>query len=221
MVALVPFALPIRDCQRCPLGAACLPAACPWTVEQRSEGRHVAFNGAAVERVSFVKRGYVALHARRGTLQALRGPGALLGVECLSPRAHAHTITALTPVELCTLAADDFRAFALAKSAVTMSLLSQELRNRDLDETFRSGAAAARLARFLLARLEQGGGSYPVPFTQETLARLLDLRPETLSRVLKRMRDDGAIGERLFVRDPAALVALSRGTPQRAIIPRT
>ncbi|MCC6807454.1 MAG: helix-turn-helix domain-containing protein [Deltaproteobacteria bacterium] len=171
-----------------------------------------------------MKRGYVALHQGPGHAHALRGPGALLRSECLAPRAAVHTIVAITEVELCALHADAFRAFALARPAVTLQLLATELHQRDLDASFRAGPAVARLCRFLLAWLRGGGGAYPLPFTQEMLARLIDLRPETLSRVLKLLRKDGLIDTTgLFVRDASRLAELAAAVPlgAKAVIPRT
>lgn len=207
---LMSFALPIRECDRCPIGVASAPRGCPFACERRGVGRHLGFSGAEVDKAVFVKRGYVTLE--QGSRTALRGPGALLGVECLVPRPRASTVVAVTDVEICTLSAPELRVFALVRPGALLQLLSAELAQRELDASFCSGSAEARLCRFLAERRQSGGGEHPLPFTQETLARLLDLRPETLSRVLKELRKKGVISaEGLFVKDASLLRTLARG----------
>lgn len=204
------FALPIRDCDRCPIGVASAPRACAFVCEKRGVGRHLGFGGVEVERAAFVKRGYVMLE--QAGRAALRGPGALLGAECLVPRVRASTVVTVTDVEVCLLSATELRLFSLVRPGAFLSLLSAELEQRELDATYSSGPAPVRLCRFLQKRLESGGGEHPLPFTQETLARLLDLRPETLSRVIKELRKDGVLSAQgLFVAAPAALRAIASG----------
>lgn len=163
-----------------------------------------------MERAAFVKRGYVTLEQSGRTV--LRGPGSLLGVECLVPRPRASTVVAVTDVEVCTLSAPELRVFSLVRPGALLGLLSTELEERELDASYSSGSASVRLCRFLLVRARRGGGEHPLPFRQETLARLLDLRPETLSRVLSELRRQGVVADDgLFVADVARLRAIASG----------
>ena len=217
----MPFALPVNDCRRCPVGAACAPATCAFVCERKDTGRHLSFVGTPIERVVFVKRGYLALHRGPGTPVALRSPGAMVGIECLGPRASVHTATAITDVEVCSLGAADFRSLATRAPSAVLGLLTVELGRRDRDESFRTGPADARVARLLLERLRRGGAAHPLPFNQRTFARVLALRPETLSRVLTRLRSTGVIGDGGFVIDAVALADLAEGRDGTSVIPRT
>ena len=118
------FALPITDCQRCPLGISAAPALCPFVREQRAAGRHLAFKGGPVEMVAFVKRGYVSLATSKRELESVRGPGAVVGFECLTPRAATHTVTTLTDAEVCTLPVEAFKTFSTARPLAILALLA-------------------------------------------------------------------------------------------------
>lgn len=213
------------DCQRCPLGAAVAPAACRCVCEQRAANSDIISTGGPVESVTFIRRGYVALTRGPGEAQSLRGPGSILGLECLVPKAATHTITTLTDTALCLLPRDAFFKLSAARPATMNALLVAEISQRDVEAGFRSGSSQTRIARFLLERLRGGGGAYPLPYSTSTLAGVLGLRPERLRRVLGRLRREGVLhaGDGLGVRDAQALAdyAMGRRASDLAIIPRT
>lgn len=219
------FALPIMDCQRCPLGAAVAPTACRFVCEQRAASSDLLSRGGPVESVTFIRRGYVSLTHGPGEAQSLRGPGAILGLECLVPKAATHTITTLTDADLCRLPRDAFLALSGAQPALISALLVTEIAQRDVEAGFRSGSSQTRIARFLLERLRRGGGAYPLPFATSSLAGVLGLRSERLRRALNRLRREGVIhdGDGLVVRDAQALAdhAIGKRSTDLAIVPRT
>lgn len=186
----------------------------------RPAGSALSTSCTANERVLFVKQGYVMLRRRNGDGEILRAPGALVGFELLDARAVPFTTAALTDVEICELGAREFKAFAGAHPLALLGPLAAELALRDEEAGYQSGPAASRIVRFLLARLERGGGAFPLPLTQDQLARLLALRAETLSRVLKRLRNVGALtpGPGIFVADEQLLASLAHG-PNAAVTP--
>jgi len=77
-----------------------------------------------------------------------------------------------------------------------------------------SGAASVRVASYLLEQLERTvrpDGCIVLPAPKKAIASLLNLTPETLSRVLRSMVEDGVLtvgGRRIHVRDRSLLAAM-------------
>lgn len=65
--------------------------------------------------------------------------------------------------------------------------------------------ARGRVARYLLARWEPGGGALRLPASQAVVARLLGLATETFCRTLRTLKSEGILGEGLQVLDEPAL----------------
>jgi CRP/FNR family transcriptional activator FtrB len=118
--------------------------------------------------------------------------------------------TALTDVRVLMIPADAFRAGmaedpALARA--TVELLARHWRlmvDQVVDLKLRS--AERRIARFLSRRVseEAGAGSAEMPEARGALAARLGMTPETLSRTLKGMENDGVVrsaGRRIDVPD--------------------
>ena len=76
------------------------------------------------------------------------------------------------------------------------------------------GPAAVRVASYLLEQLERGArgdGCIVLPAPKKTIASLLNLTPETLSRVLRNLVEEGVLtvsGRRIRVRNRAQLARL-------------
>jgi len=76
------------------------------------------------------------------------------------------------------------------------------------------GPAAVRVATYLLEQLERGArsdGCIVLPAPKKTIASLLNLTPETLSRVLRNLVEEGVLavsGRRIRVRNRAQLARL-------------
>lgn len=203
----MPFARAVTDCHSCPLGVAAGRDGCPFAPKKHGAGRRLVARGRRSEQVTFIKRGYGVLSAGPGQPHALRAPRSIVGWESLTSTPATHTLTTLTETETCTLDADRFRAFAKTRAAAILLLLVDELAQRDCEARYTRGTARQRLARFLVARLQRGGAAYPLELEYQSLARVLGLRPETLSRVLRDLRTRGIVarGRGLFVKDVAAL----------------
>lgn len=85
------------------------------------------------------------------------------------------------------------------------------------------GPAAVRVASYLLEQLERGArsdGCIVLPAPKKTIASLLNLTPETLSRVLRNLVEEGVLtvsGRRIRVRNRAQLARLL--THDEAVLP--
>lgn len=188
-----------RDCASCVLGRAALPGLCPLTDVARPAGSSLFFTGAVSESIFYLREGAVvqsqASAEGRETVCSVRGGGALLGIEALIGRPADTDVWALTDVVLCSIRVATFRAWlgfdhAPRANAALVLLVEEAARRRD-ERRAVAGSTTARVARFVLDRHAEGGRSLRLKVS--LLARVLGMRPETLSRVLKKLRDAGAL----------------------------
>lgn len=189
----------------------------PLTVEFYPAGVTLHRQGAEVTHLLHVDRGLVlvgATNLQGDDLQcAIRGPGTTLGLGGLVGEVHRCHAEALTPVGLCRVPVRDVLAsidegspcFGLVRLALSDSVFWQC--NHGVTE----GPATQRVARLLL-NLDRHAEGEPVVLARTLLARAARIRPETLSRALARLRQEGLIGpERvLAILDRAALVEHAR-----------
>ncbi len=123
---------------------------------------------------------------------------------------------ALEPAELIGI---DARAFAamLRESVdtcfVVMGALSQRLRSLigEIDNLTLHNAKS-RVARYLLAHLEDGRRAFDLDIPKGVLASRLSVTPETFSRVIKQLTLDGVVsvqGAHVTIKDRIALTALA------------
>lgn len=209
------FAAAVHSCQACVIGKA-VHRRCPFVRREYSARSVVCCQGEVPTTVLFVREGLVALASSdargdEGDL-ALRGPRSLLCVEALLGLPAPKEIRALTDLEVCALSSARLAGWVGPESSpgrAVMSLLLSELVRRDQDTGWREGKSLTRVARYLLAR-----ESWPLtqrPLRKLTVARMLAMRPETLSRSLRTLVTRGWIeaGPDHRVRDVSALSALT------------
>lgn len=131
-------------------------------------------------------------------------------------RSAAHSVTALTDVELCV-----FPRTLFERVIGECSPLENQLLRRTLDDLDRSrhwmmllgrksaGAKVASLLIDMAGRLAPDGGAFDLPLTRGEMADVLGLNIETVSRQLTRLASDGIItlrGRRgIALLDPRAL----------------
>jgi CRP/FNR family transcriptional regulator, cyclic AMP receptor protein len=134
------------------------------------------------------------------TLCVLRGAGALLGLEALDGMVLPYFLWTLSDVELGIAPAGPARAWLAADDHPAHALLRRSLRAVRVCLSERMalhGSATARLARLLLDAAGEGDSDSHAQIVlglpKNVLARMLQMRPETLSRVLRKLEDDGAI----------------------------
>ncbi|HUB08602.1 MAG TPA: Crp/Fnr family transcriptional regulator [Myxococcales bacterium] len=187
-------------CGSCSLGAACLGHACVFTRAIRPQGETLFRQGDTPDAVHFLRRGRVLLTEIDGegrvVDQLLRPAGSLLESLALSRRPHRRTAIAVDEVEVCTLALASLEGWlgpARSPARALLELCLRETAQAGADRGRTRGPAAARVAAFLL---EHGDDSAPLQLQLQLVAGLLSMRPETLSRVLARFREAGAIAGR-------------------------
>jgi CRP/FNR family transcriptional regulator len=162
-----------------------------------------------------------------GMLASLARPGDVLGAcGLLAGGPHAATAEALTPVTLCVVPGSDAARLADAEPALRRRLIARCVAAVGAAERQALEAAAlpafARLCGLLLEFLPRGGGGAAgdraeavLPVARGDLADLLAVKPESLSRLLRRAAEEGVAlvdGRRLVAPSLARLRAAAQST---------
>ena len=201
---------PVTDCNACSLGLAS-QGRCRLTPTSRESGATICAQGERPRTVYFVKEGFVALSAvsPRGSelLLSLRGPASLLCTEALQSEPSPFEVRALSRVKICGISGDSLSQWVgPEKSAarVVLALLLTESRQQRDEVNWRQGDCLSRVARFALAHARNA-------VRKQVVARLLGMRPETLSRCLTRLEKDGVVDASRGVRvlDQRRLAAIA------------
>jgi CRP/FNR family cyclic AMP-dependent transcriptional regulator len=188
---------PVTDCGTCTLGVAS-GGRCRFTPSTRESGASLCAQGERPRTVYFVKEGFVALSAvsPRGELVlTLRGPTSLLCTEAMTNEPSAYEVRALSRVKLCGIAGDAMTQWVgpeRSPARVILDLLLAEGRMQRDEVNFRQGDCMSRVARFALAHAKFLADR-PNAVRKQVVARLLGMRPETLSRCLTRLEQDGVL----------------------------
>ena len=119
---------------------------------------------------------------------------------------------ALQPSEVISLDAADFAAMlreSVDTCFVMMGSMSQRLRAllHEIDE-LSLHSATCRVAAYLAEHAPDRGDTFDLPVAKQVLASRLSVKPETFSRIIKNLSDDGVIqvaGSRFTIRDRLAL----------------
>ena len=186
---------PVETCSSCRLGAA---GDCPFSKKYFDRGSTVVRQGDVPPAVGFIKEGLVAVssHDREGNHVAtsLRGPRTLVALDALSHRVSSDDVKTLEPTDVCvcpTPALEKWLNTASGARAMT-DLLLQELEARRWETDLTSGPADRRVARLLIAWNRSVASPRP-HVSHALLARMVGLRAETLSRVLRRFKTNGLL----------------------------
>lgn len=124
----------------------------------------------------------------------LRGAGNIIGLERLHGHVHTYEIVALTHAEVALVTANELYDHVRGRPQRLEALLESALDAVALciaERIALRGSALQRVARFML----EAGGHDKAALTlpKNAVARMLQIRPETLSRVLKKLETAGAI----------------------------
>jgi len=207
---------PVTDCQACSLGIAS-QGRCRLTPTTREPGATLCAQGERPRTVYFVKEGFVALSAvsPRGTelVLTLRGPTSLLCTEALHGEPSPFEVRALSRVKLCGISGDAMAQWIgpeKSPARVVLDLLLAESRMQRDEVNWRQGDCLSRVARFALAHA-RFLADRPNAVRKQVVARLLGMRPETLSRCLTKLETDGLIDASRGVRvlDAARLATVA------------
>jgi CRP-like cAMP-binding protein len=210
-------ASPVNDCSSCSLGVAAGQGRCRFSPATREAGATLCAQGERPRTVYFVKEGFVSLSAvsPRGAemVLTLRGPHALLCTEAMRGEASPYEVRALSRVKVCGIAGDAVNQWVGPEHgparAVLELVLSESKLQRD-EVNYRQGECLARVARFALAHA-RFLADRPNAVRKQVVARLLGMRPETLSRCLTRLERDGVVDASRGVRvlDSKRLAAIA------------
>ena len=181
----------------------------PW--RRHEPGETLVEQGELRGEVLRVREGVVLVSAvdRDGeeTLCALRGPGACLNLNAILKRPSTTRAEALGPVLVCHLSVELLSEALDAGGEPAHALATLLLDDtRAIIEGQRHAVgrrAGARLASLLLEM--DGLGLSPADVPRGLLARLLRIRPETLSRLVQGVRDAGLVGPGLNLLDRGGL----------------
>jgi CRP/FNR family transcriptional regulator, cyclic AMP receptor protein len=207
---------PVNDCSVCSLGVAS-QGRCRLTPSVREAGATLCAQGERPRTVYFVKEGFVSLSAvsPRGTEMALtlRGPNTLLCTEALHNDPSPYDVRALSRVKLCGIAGDQMSSWIgpdRSPSRAVLDLLLAEGKLQRDEVNYRQGDCLSRVARFALAHA-RFLADRPNAVRKQMVARLLGMRPETLSRCLTRLEREGVVDASRGVRvlDPRRLSTIA------------
>jgi CRP-like cAMP-binding protein len=186
----------VRDCGDCEL---LVLGKCVFSPKKLSADSVLTLQDSVADEVSFVRRGVVSLTVLTAEGEqahvAVRGPRSMLGLESLRGLPSPAEVSAITDVQLCAAPKERVNAWLGPESGARrmFELATAELLEQRRDVDFHSGSAEARVARFLLMCCEHLGRGKEAPFSKTRAASVLGLRPETLSRVLRRFAARGLI----------------------------
>jgi CRP/FNR family transcriptional regulator, cyclic AMP receptor protein len=193
---------------------------CPFTTRTLRAGEQLWLQGHVPQEVVWVREGLLSISTSepsgRETLSSVRGPRSLLGTESIASRPAHSSVEALTDSTICTsspLALQQWVGPTTPAASLVGWLLDENARAAQ-DISLRSGPTLARLARFLLEFAKLVDAGRRAPFSKQHVARILGMRPETLSRCLRQLVDVGVIesGRRVRVKDPVRLDIIAKGT---------
>jgi CRP/FNR family transcriptional regulator, cyclic AMP receptor protein len=212
---------PVNDCSACSLGVAA-QGRCRFTPTMREPGASVCAQGERPRTVYFVKDGFVSLSAvsPKGAelLLTLRGPSSLLCTEAMHGEPSPYEVRALSRVKVCGIPGDALNQWVgpeRSPGRVMLDLLLSEGRQQRDEVNFRQGDCLSRVARFALAHA-RFLADRPNAVRKQVVARLLGMRPETLSRCLTRLEKEGVIdasrGVRVVDARRLATIALEDAT---------
>ena len=204
---------PITNCSHCTFGTHTPERDCDLKMAAHPAGTVLLRQGQTLDRLYFVRSGMILLSAwdAEGTerLCRLRSVGAIVGWGALLTGKAEYSVTTLSPVQLCGLNINQPhslpRDHQLLRSL--LSLAAAEIARADQENWLLRGSAASRLARLLLERQRANLASYPLTIERRLLARVLGIRPETLCRAERKLRERGVVTDdrNLFILDPDQL----------------
>jgi CRP-like cAMP-binding protein len=192
----------ITDCAKCPVGAAARVRdgeRCPLTHRPRAAGTYLYVEGAAPERVWFIKRGAVALSRRLGdgsresVTWAVRRTGQYVGIEAFARLPYADSARLVCDSLLCATDLASFERWMRADARHANSVLSEVVASQWNDTPRRAGADGNAVERAAAWILEECEHPSEVTLSRREIAHLLGMLPETLSRALASLARRGAI----------------------------
>ena len=197
-------------------------------IEDASRGKILASEGDLPDRLGVVVSGKVKVYhlgadGRELTFEVAGSGDPVGAVAALAGSRYPATLEAMTDATIAWLPVDALYELIEGQPQVARSLIA-DLANRVVNFTAVATALSldvpSRLAGFLFQRALAGGRTTPeglivdLGMSKGELASALGTVPETLSRALARLRDDGVLEVRsrnVLVKDVGALARLGSG----------
>lgn len=226
------------DCEHCSIRRRCLPAGLDTDdLEQlndvairhdrRRKGEILYRQGDPFRSIYAIRMGSIKTFGltEEGEAQVtgFHLIGELVGIDAIGDSVHPCTAVTLEDTWVCELPydrLDEMGEHLPSLQRELMHVMAHQLRNEESALMLIRGVRAEqRVMRFinsLLHRMRQRFGNItklPLPMSREDIANYLGVAPETLSRSLAKLRDDGLIRVELKsieVLDPAAVERLAR-----------
>jgi CRP/FNR family transcriptional regulator len=195
---LEPQRTAITSCSSCPCGQAAgvrWGGRCPLIDRKRPRDETLALEGQPIQTVWFLKRGTVVL-SRLGSdgverPRMVRGPGSFIGLELLVRPTYADTVRTTEPTIVCGIGRDALDAWLGPRGTPARMALEQTLRATADERPRAAGADGTALERVARWVLDDSATGCRVP--RRVVANLLGMVPETLSRSLAQLHDEGTI----------------------------
>lgn len=205
-----PAAAPVA-CADCPLRALSHPTSCPFLVRATAPGAVLRLEAGSA---AHVRRGrFVVVPDHAGELPpsgTLAEPGATMGLLAALGDAPTWEAVSIDPGEVCVLPASELRRILASGSPACRTLFAKGL--HEASQTAWAAVRGRSSAAARLAALLDDGAPDLAGVPHHLLAVLVGVRPETLSRLLARLRSQGLLAPGgLVVADPPRLRRLARG----------
>lgn len=183
--------------------------------------------GLQIERVHYLVQGQVLMHSSspdgRETAFNIVRRGELVGLTGIASNNFAsYDATTISPCEFLTVERNLFQRLVLENPAAMQEAIDRLVafirHATGLAESLASQSLKARLARWILTRLEddgvalEPGAVLPIDFSQRLIAALAGVSRETVNRQLKYWAEDGIIsfsGRTLRILRPKQLLFIA------------
>lgn len=158
---------------------------------------------AGARSIYTIRRGYVKLQQElpsgRHRIVRLLGSGEVVGLEALHENRYRHAALALTEVDLCEIPLSVVRQMEARRPELYTILQARwEASLAQADQlilSLLSGEATTRMARLLMLLSDMAQGAPPPRMTRQDMAAILDISPETASRVCSQLLLRGYLRE--------------------------
>ena len=203
-----------RSACRCPLAKVCSRGGGPFREVRRHQHNILFVQGESASHVYFLQRGTVSLHRMGkenqalGRTRALRHAGSFLGLETLIDEDYQDSARAETDLRMCMATRERIQDWMGDPNSVSNLVLRTLLKTEDDELLTRASPDGTALQRVATWILDQHQIEKTTEVPRKVIAELLGMRPETLSRALHSLCDEGLIEvsrRRLYAVDPGGL----------------
>lgn len=180
-------------------------------------GTEIVAAHASAKSIFTVRRGYVKLQQDlpngRHRIVRLLGSGDVVGLEGLHETRYRHAALALTEVDMCEIPVSVMHQMEQRRPELYTSLQARwDASLMQADQvilSLLSGEATTRVARLLNLLSDMAMGEPPPRMTRQDIAAILDISPETASRVCSQLLLHG------WLRESAASFEINREQMER------